>query len=218
MATSGSKHIWKNEYFQTIVMILIIVGIVFGFWYGTRFVLNTDYPMLAVASGSMCMQPGNICDGWSHPFDRTLHVGDLIIVQGVRAEDIYAAPFNETGRSGDIIVFHQSYGDELIVHRAVDKRVDSNGLLEIKQEGDGNGVGSGSWINSNLIIGRVVMRVPWIGHLALYMRNSTGILLIAALIIILIVVEFILPLVTGKKTENDVDEHVEKMPETENQT
>jgi low temperature requirement protein LtrA len=39
-----------------------------------------------------------------------------------------------------------------------------------------------------------------------------------ALIIILIVVEFILPLVTGKKTENDVDEHVEKMPETENQT
>jgi len=217
MATSGSKHIWKNEYFQTIVMILIIVGIVFGFWYGTRFVLNTDYPMLAVASGSMCMQPGIYCDGWSHPFDRTLHVGDLIIVQGVRAEDIYAVPFNETGRSGDIIVFH-SYGDELIVHRAVDKRVDSNGLLEIKQEGDGNGVGSGSWINSNLIIGRVVMRVPWIGHLALYMRNSTGILLIVALIIILIVVEFILPLVTGKKTENDVDEHVEKMPETENQT
>ena len=45
-----------------------------------------------------------------------------------------------------------------------------------------------------------------------------GILLIVALIIILIVVEFILPLVTGKKTENDVDEHVEKMPETENQT
>lgn len=218
MTTSGPKHIWKNEYFQTIVMILIIIGIVFGFWYGTRFVLNTDYPMLAVASGSMHMPPRTYCDGWSHPFDRTLHVGDLIIVQGVKPEDIYAAPLNVSGLSGDIVVFKDPGSDTLIVHRAVDKRVDSNGILEIKQEGDGNGVGTGSWINSNLVIGRVVMRIPWIGHLALYMRNSTGILLIVALIIILIVVEFILPLVTGKKTENDIDEHVEKMPETETQT
>jgi len=217
MATSGSKHIWNNEYFQTIVMILIIVGIVFGFWYGTRFVLNTDYPMLAVASGSMCMQTGPYCDGWSHPFDRTLHVGDLIIVQGVRAEDIYAAPFNETGRSGDIIVFHQSGSDELIVHRAIDEAVENGTVTWFTTKGDGNS-GPDQPIPASSLVGRVVLRIPWIGHLALYMRNSTGILLIVALIIILIVVEFILPLVTGKKTENDVDEHVEKMPETENQT
>jgi signal peptidase I len=216
VANSSLNRLWKNEYLQTVVMILVIVAIVFGFWFGTRLVLNTDYPMLAVASGSMHMPPHTYCDGWSHPFAMTLHVGDLIIVQGVKPEDIYAAPLNLSGRSGDIIVFKDSYSDTLIVHRAVDKRVDSNGLLEIKQEGDGNGVGTGSWINSNLIIGRVVMRVPWIGHLALYMRNSTGILLIVALIIILIVVEFVLPLITGKKTEIGPDEHVEKMSETEN--
>jgi signal peptidase I len=217
MATSGPKHIWQNEYFQTIIMILIIVGIVFGFWYGTRFVLNTDYPMLAVASGSMCTLPGSYCDGWSHPFERTLHVGDLIIVQGVRPEDIYAAPFNETGRSGDIIVFYQSYGDELIVHRAIDEAVDNGTVISFTTKGDGN-AGADQPIPASSLVGRVVLRIPWIGHLALYMRNSTGILLIVALIIILIVVEFILPLLTSKKTENDVDEHVEKMPETENQT
>ena len=216
MATLSRNRLWKNEYFQTVIMILAIVAIVFGFWYGTRFVLNTDYPMLAVASGSMHMPPHTYCDGWSHPFDRTLHVGDLIIVQSVKPEDIYAAPLNQSGRSGDIIVFKDPYSDTLIVHRAVDKRVDSNDLLEIKQEGDGNGVGTGSWINSNLVIGRVVMRVPWIGHLALYMRNSTGILLIGGIIIILIVIEFILPLITGKKEGTRPDEHVEKMSETEN--
>lgn len=216
MTTLSLNRLWKNEYFQTVIMILAIVAIVFGFWYGTRFVLNTDYPMLAVASGSMHMPSHTYCDGWSHPFDRTLHVGDLIIVQGLKPEDIYAAPLNLSGRSGDIIVFKDPYSDTLIVHRAVDRRVDSNGLLEIKQEGDGNGVGTGSWINSNLVIGRVVMRVPWIGHLALYMRNSTGILLIVALIIILIVIEFIVPLITGKKEGIGPDEHVEKMPETEN--
>ena len=196
-------------------MIFLIVGVVFGFWYGSRLILNTDYPMLAVASGSMCMLPGPYCDGWSHPFERTLHVGDLIVVQGVRPEDIYAAPYNESGRSGDIIVFHQLYGDDLIVHRAIEKTTLPNGtVLSFVTKGDGN-AGPDQPIPASHLIGRVVLRIPWIGHLALYMRNSTGILIIVALIIVLIVIEFVLPAITGKKPESDQDEHIEKAPESE---
>jgi signal peptidase I len=214
LASSNAKSFWKNEYFQTVIMILVIVGIVFGFWYGTRFVLNTDYPMLAVASGSMCMQQGS--NGWDHPFDRTLQVGDLIIVQGVKPEDISAAPLNLTGHSGDIIVFHSWSGDELIVHRAIQEITANGTVTYFVTKGDGN-PGADQPIPASNLVGRVVIRIPWIGWLALYMRNSTGILLIVALIIILIVVEFILPLIMGKKTPNP-DEHIEKMPETENQT
>jgi len=215
LATSTLKKLWKNEYFQTTVMIFLIVGVVFGFWYGSRLILNTDYPMLAVASGSMCMLPGPYCDGWSHPFERTLHVGDLIVVQGVRPEDIYAAPYNESGRSGDIIVFHQLYGDDLIVHRAIEKTTLPNGtVLSFVTKGDGN-AGPDQPIPASHLIGRVVLRIPWIGHLALYMRNSTGILIIVALIIVLIVIEFVLPAITGKKPESDQDEHIEKAPESE---
>jgi len=197
-------------------MIFLIVGVVFGFWYGSRLVLNTDYPMLAVASGSMCVLPGQYCDGWSHPFERTLHVGDLIVVQGVRPEDIYAAPYNESGQSGDIIVFHQLYGDDLIVHRAIGKTTLANGtVVSFVTHGDGNPLGSNEQVPASNLIGKVVLRVPWIGHLALYMRNSTGILIIVALIIVLIVIEFILPAIMGKKPENDQDEHMEKVPESE---
>lgn len=197
-------------------MILVIVGIVFGFWYGTRLVLNNDYPMLAVASGSMCIPYGQSCNGWSHPFDRTLHVGDLIIVEGVKPEDIYTAPFNENGRSGDIIVFHSLYSDELIVHRAIARTVLPNGtVVSFVTKGDAN-PGPDQSIPASNVVGKVILRIPWIGHLALYMRNSTGILLIVALIIILIVVEFILPILTGKKTDDNPDEHIEKIPETEN--
>ena len=215
MATSNLKRLWKNEYFQTTIMILVIVGIVFGFWYGTRLVLNTDYPMLAVASGSMSIGYGQADDGWSHPFERTLHVGDLIVVEGVKPEDIYAAPFNASGRSGDIIVFHSLYADELIVHRAIEKTVVNGTVVSFVTKGDAN-PGPDQSIPASSMVGKVILRVPWIGHLALYMRNSTGILLIVMLIIILIVVEFILPIMTGKKTDNNPDEHIEKIPETEN--
>lgn len=217
LAESGAKRVWKNEYFQTAVMILVILGVVWGFWYGSRWVLNTDYPMLAVASGSMSLPKDVPDDGWSRPFAPTLHTGDLILIQGVKAEDVFAAPLNESGgRSGDILVFHVPGSDELIVHRAIEN-VTLGGEIYFVTQGDHNqGPGPYSPTPASSVIGRVVLRVPWIGHLALYMRNSTGIVIIVALIVVLVVVEFVLPAVTHKKPENNVDEHVEQNPETEN--
>jgi hypothetical protein len=45
------------------------------------------------------------------------------------------------------------------------------------------------------------MRIPWVGHIALAMRNSSGIYLIIALIAILIIVELVIPIFSGKKPE-----------------
>jgi signal peptidase I len=190
-------------------MILLIIAAVFGFWYGTRLALNTQYPMLAVASGSMCKLPGPGCDGWSHPFERTLHVGDLIVVQGVNASsDIHAAPEPD----GDIIVFRQQYGDELIVHRAIERR-NVNGEVFYVTKGDGNS-GPDQPIPADQVIGKVILRIPWIGHLALLMRNETGIYIIIALICVLIVVELVLPIFKEKKSETGQEEKVEKASET----
>ncbi len=135
MAASRLRQLWKREYFQIAVVIVLIVVVVFGFWFGLRYALGTDYPMLAVASGSMStVQPD---DGWLYPFTPTLHTGDLIIVQAVSPQDIYAAPFNQSGRSGDILVFNDPDLGELIVHRAVGTVV-VNGQTEFITQGDGN--------------------------------------------------------------------------------
>jgi signal peptidase I len=192
------KKLFKNEYVQTAIMIVVIVVIVLGFWYGSQLVLNTQYPALAVASGSMSLQQG--------PFARSLQVGDLIIIQGVKPGDIYAAPFNESGRSGDILVF-QAPGYGLIVHRAIKVIKDSNGTIEaFVTKGDANpGPGPGGPYNNGTIpvgdvVGKVVMRIPWVGYLALFMRNSSGVYIVVAIIIVLVVIEFILPESKGKKT------------------
>jgi signal peptidase len=211
--TTPLGQLWKNEYFQTAIMIILIFMVVFGFWFGLRLGLNTDYPLLAVASGSMStVQPD---DGWSHPFAQTLQTGDLIIVQGVRAQDIYAAPFNESGRSGDILVFRLSAGSEdLIVHRAVGVVVE-NGETEFVTKGDGNSVpGPGSPTPAQNVIGKVVFRIPWIGHLALFMHDSSGVYLVLALIIIIIVVELVLSIPGDKTTETKRDKTGDKTVET----
>ncbi len=199
------KKLWKNEYFETAVIIGLTALIVVGFWFGSQAVLNTPYPALAVVSGSMCIPYDSQCDGWTHPFTRTLHVGDLIIVQGVNASDLNTDYRNNS----DIIVFHKPTNfNELIVHRIVATENDS-GEIVYRTKGDGNGINKwpdpvqsseyDPWkIHSYEIVGKVVMRIPWLGHVVLFMRNALGLPLVIALIMILVVVEFVLPLLRKK--------------------
>lgn len=204
MSTSKVRKLWKNEYFQTVVVILVMVIVVFGLWQVSRLVLNTDYPALTVASGSMCTLPGRDCDGWSHPFDRTLHVGDLIIVQGVKAEDIHAAPYPD----GDIIIYRPVGGDSLIVHRAIEKINDTD-TLYIVAKGDGN-PGADQPVPADRIVGKVIMRVPWVGHLTLRMQSSAGILIVVALIFLILIIEFIIPASTSKKPKSEAKDSSEE--------
>ncbi len=199
MTCNKIKKAMKRDSVQTALMIGIIVLVVFALWFGSQAILGTDYPALAVASGSMCITQHMGCDGFSRPFDRTLHVGDLIIVQGVDP-----ALISDSYPNSDIIVFHKPTNtEELIVHRVV-KKEEINGTIYFRTKGDANGNHKwpeipnsseyDSWlIPQNMVVGRVVIRVPWVGHLALFMRNSLGIYVIIAIVLILIIVEFAAP-------------------------
>ncbi|MCJ7469357.1 hypothetical protein MUO74_02520, partial [Candidatus Bathyarchaeota archaeon] len=48
-------------------------------------------------------------------------------------------------------------------------------------------------ISEKMVVGKVIMRIPWLGHLALFMRNSIGVYVIIVVVIILIIVEFAVP-------------------------
>jgi signal peptidase I len=212
------KKLWKNEYIQTAIIIGLIALVVAGFWFGSQFVLNTPYPMLAVESGSMCIPYGMACRGWTsldHAFARTLHTGDLIIIQGVNPADL-----NADYPSSDIIIFHQPTDPErLIVHRIISEQ-EINGTWYFRTKGDGNGnkwpdtpeYGSDTWagypygVPQDLVLGKVIMRIPWLGHVALFMRGSFGMPLVILVILLVIFIEFILPLLQRKTRSNDGSE------------
>jgi signal peptidase I len=208
--TANLKKLWKNEYVQTAVVIGLIVLIILVFWFGAQAVLNTSTPMLVVVSGSMCIPYDGACDGWSHPFARTLHVGDLIVVQGVNPADL-----NGNYPNSDIIVFHQPENpDELIVHRIV--AIDNvSGTLYFRTKGDGNPIDKwpnpvqpseyDPWaippapgVSQDMVVGKVIMRIPLIGNIVLLMRNPTGIVVIVIIAALLIILEFVLPILRKK--------------------
>lgn len=187
MAIQKFKKLWKNEYFQTALTIILILIIVFGLYFGTQAALGAEYPALAVASGSMLP---------------TLNIGDLIIVQKIDPSQINADPVN-----GDILVYWR--GDELIVHRAIDKKYEGNGIWEITTRGDNTFTNDRPW-NSTHLVGKVIARIPAIGNLPLFLHSERDVyILFIALIIILI----ILMLPFGAREEEKPPKEEQKVEE-----
>jgi len=227
------KKMWKNDYFKTVIAIILIVAIVLGFFFGSQLVLDTSYPALAVISPSMYITSnGNYYVGedsrtgatlptahnlWislSNPFTRTLDVGDMVIVEGITPKDL-----NTNYPNSDIIIFHSPENGELIVHRII-KEETINGTMYFQTKGDGNGnpwpeqptSGQDPWdfsnppgVPQNLVVGKVIMRIPWFGWITMIMQESSwGLPVVIALIMVLVIVEFVIPILREKtpKQEN----------------
>jgi signal peptidase I len=141
-----------------------------------------------------------------------LHTGDLLVLQGLAP-----SAYNTNYPYSDVIVFHEPGNPgNLIVHRIVTVD-DVNGTLFFRTKGDGNpvtrwpGVPSpdeldpwslpgASGVAQDQVVGRVVLRVPWVGHFVLFMQSAFGIVVVVLVVILLLVVEFVLPEVRKKES------------------
>jgi signal peptidase I len=204
------RKLWKSDYFKTIVTIVLIVAIIAGFFLGMQLVLGTSIPVRVVESGSMCVSYGGACDGWlsvDHPFAQTLHKGDIIIIQAVNPADL-----NANYPNSDVIVYKNPNGVTPIVHRIVEKQ-EINGTLYFKTKGDGNGpltwpavpsyydnIPDTKGVPQNLIEGKIILRIPWFGWITLLMRgNSWALPVVIVLVVLLLIIEFILPVIKEKR-------------------
>ncbi len=183
--------ILKRDYMQTVIMIVAVILLVLIFWYGLSFVFRTENPILAVASGSM---------------EPLLYAGDLILIEGVEnAADIHTAT-KDSDQPGDIIVFYRYYGQNnaLIVHRAVEKTLNSDGTYSFKTWGDNNNWPDGELVKESDVVGRYLgIKVPWLGNIALFFADfEVKVAFIALWVIVLIMIE-IIPLMRKRFKRGD---------------
>jgi signal peptidase I len=127
---------------------------------------RTDYPLLTVASESMIP---------------TLHVGDMIIVQGGLSGTDISADYVD----GDVIVFHNPRDrSDLIVHRAVEKHVD--GETYFRTKGDHNPTLDYWIVLESDVVGKVTGIIPYLGHLILFLGTTEGLAIFVLLVVAII--------------------------------
>ena len=165
------RGLWRNEYFKTAISILVLIALFLIFWYGSILYFNNETPYLVVSSESM--RP-------------TLEIGDLIIVKRIDPAQLYAAPME-----GDIIVYRNKAG-ELVVHRLISKISTDNGRYILKTQGDANYRADNSFSDEQYV-GKVIARIPFIGHISLFTHTAQGFYLLIFVIMCLIVIFMLLP-------------------------
>jgi signal peptidase I len=220
---SIATKIRRNEYVKSAIVIGIIVAVVLVLFFGVQLALGTSVPVRVVESGSMCVPYDGACDGWSHPFAHTLHIGDIIVIQKINPADL------KTDYPNSDIIVYENPADPTstpIVHRIV-ASYEVNGTIYFQTKGDGNSgvrwpnpVSTGEYdsntiwhtgqgVPQNLVIGKVVMRIPYFGWITLFLRNNPwGLPVVIGLIMLLIVLEFIIPIVKGKQTKPEENKPV----------
>jgi len=113
-------------------------------------VLETKNPIVTVVSYSMVP---------------TLTRGDLLVLKGVQVNELVAGREN-----GTIIVYYHEPTNRLIVHRVW--RINSDGT--VNTWGDAN-TGPDPWsISQDMIRGKMILRIPYLGYPRLLLKDFLG--------------------------------------------
>lgn len=168
--------IWEDDSALSWIVNIILAFILIKFivYPGLGFVFGTNYPVVAVVSGSM-EHDGNF-DAWWNPqkdfylernitkeefegfrFKNGFNTGDIMVLFGKAPEKI---------KVGDVIVFSTSARPDPIIHRVVNI-FNESGVLSFQTKGDHNpdinyAVSEGR-ISKERYIGKAVFRIPYLG-------------------------------------------------------
>jgi len=159
----------KAKVFLNLVVTLLLVGVaLFAINALLPRILSTQIPLAVVSSYSM---------------EPVLHVGDLLVIVGVKPSDI---------KVGDIIVY-RGYR-EPIVHRVIKVGI-VNGVYRFLTKGDANAYPDQnardptSWVGEEEVLGKVVIVVPYLGSISLALTKNRTLyyIVIAGLVLLLII-------------------------------
>lgn len=107
----------------------------------------------------------------SGSMEPALQVGSIVLVRPLAAEEI---------RPGDIVTFRNQYSPDVVSHRVQHVEEEENGLL-FYTKGDANEVLDPLPVPARLLVGKVVLTVPYLGYLFAYARSREGQMLLLGL-------------------------------------
>lgn len=93
------------------------------------------------------------------------NIGDVVVAKNTNANSL---------KEGDVISFRQ--GQIIVTHRII--KVENSNKLVFKTKGDNNNAEDSGEVTANLIEGKVLFKVPWIGNIALFFRGKIAIIVL----------------------------------------
>ena len=169
-------YFWNGKGVIPLLLNVIVAFLVVKFliYPGLGFIFNTDLPVVAVVSGSMSHNSLGFNDWWeqnsiwydkreitkerflSFPLTNGFNKGDIMVLYGTKIENIQV---------GDVIVYKSVSYAYPIIHRVVDIKSD------FETKGDHNSVPDSNRVSDNQVIGKAILRIPYLGWVKVWFTN-----------------------------------------------
>lgn len=142
-----------KKYVKSILSWILYLALLAGLVYGTptalSYILNSEYPMAAITSGSM----------WP-----ALKKGDMVFIKGIQSREEIAI--------GDILVYQNFLG--FTIHRVEEINEDT-----VVTKGDANNVADSPVKYEDIIGKTVTfqgkpIRIPFLGNVSIYLNKGKG--------------------------------------------
>jgi signal peptidase len=99
--------------------------------------------------------------------------GDMIISKEVMPLSINV---------GDVITYKEN--DTIITHRVIEKKEENENYVFITK-GDANNIKDENYIKENQIIGKIVFKIPLLGHARIFLASKIGMVLLISILVLL---------------------------------
>lgn len=173
------KRIWHfiwedNSMASWLVNILLAFVLVkFIIYPGLGLLFGTSYPVVAVVSGSMTHDNLHFDTWWDankewysgsgltkeqfeeFPFYNGFNEGDIMVLFGTELPNV---------KTGEVIVYASHPDYPPIIHRVVNKQ----GVEYLETKGDHNVVPDKEKVNEEKLIGKAVLRIPYLGWVKIW--------------------------------------------------
>jgi len=172
--------------FWLVNLVLAFVLVKFIIYPGIGLLFGTDFPIVAVVSGSMEHDIRDFATWWQYhrqwyedrgftaeqfaefPFYRGFNKGDIMVLVGVSGSKV---------RLGNVLVYEsRGMAPHPIIHRVVAIRQDDDGNYYFTTKGDNNAQQDSVEVNEFMIknTGKAVLRLPYLGWVKIAFVNVFG--------------------------------------------
>ncbi len=167
--------LWEEDSVWSWIANIIVAFVVIKFlvYPGLGLIVGTQFPIVAVVSGSMEHQ-GDFDDWWqsqenlygelsiskeqfqSFPLVDGFNKGDIMMLKQLKKENI---------KIGQVVVFHSTHASEPVIHRIVDVH---EGSFTTKGDFNNRVHSFEKKVGNDKIIGQAYFRIPYLGYIKIW--------------------------------------------------
>lgn len=156
------------QWFGHIVTVLLVIAVVFCLYNIFQLSKNPYYIPSIIG-----LKPMSVLTGSMRP---VLNPGDLIIVGDTKASSI---------ETNDIITYRMGHNHALITHRVVEVFYEDD-VIKFRTKGDANNTEDLKSVSESQLIGKMILKIPYAGYIAQFVRTPKGLFLFILVPIILV--------------------------------